>query len=74
MLDSRFLPTTEVGDLLVYGRAEAYCESMSITHYNSNTESPIVLVRKNELEVIRYKEPLLNLWRREEIPSDLIAK
>ena len=62
----------QVGDLLIIGRAGAYCASMAPENYNSQQIHPEVLVRKNgELNIIRVLQPIEDVWKYERIPKDL---
>lgn len=61
-----------IGDLLVVGRAGAYCASMAPGNYNSQPLHPEVLVRKNgKLDLIRIRQNLSDIWQYEQIPGDL---
>lgn len=71
-LATRKLIEARVGDLLVVGGAGAYCSSMASLNYNSQQIHPEVLVRENgDLNLIRERQPLEDLWRYERIPQDL---
>ncbi len=71
-LDPRRMLEAQVGDLLVVGRAGAYCASMAPVNYNSQQIPPEVLVRKNgELDIVRVRQPIEDLWKYERIPQDL---
>lgn len=62
----------KLGDLLVLGRAGAYCSSMSPMNYNSHQMYPEVLVRSNgQIDNIRIKQPLEDIWKYERIPDNL---
>lgn len=62
----------KIGDFLVIGRAGAYCASMAPGNYNSQVLHPEVLVRKNsELDLIRVRQPMKELWKYEKVPTDL---
>ena len=71
-LDPRRMLEAQVGDLLIIGRAGAYCASMAPENYNSQQIHPEVLVRKNgELNIIRVLQPIEDVWKYERIPKDL---
>jgi diaminopimelate decarboxylase len=46
-LQTRTLPVSNIGDLLVIGGAGAYCSSMAAKNYNSFPEAPEILLRSN---------------------------
>lgn len=61
-----------VGDLMVVGRAGAYCASMAPGNYNSQQIHPEILVRQNgKLDCIRMEQPIEDIWKYERIPKDL---
>lgn len=61
-----------VGDLMVMTGAGAYCASMNTAGYNSEPACAEYFVRKNgDINLIREKQPLEELWKHERIPSDL---
>lgn len=71
-LATRLMNNARVGDLLIVGGAGAYCSSMASLNYNSQQIHPEILVRENgELNLIRERQPLEDLWKYERIPQDL---
>jgi diaminopimelate decarboxylase len=72
VVEQRSMVEACVGDLMVIGRAGAYCASMSGGNYNSQQLHPEILVRENgKLDVIRERQPLSDIWKYEKIPRDL---
>lgn len=68
--DGRILPRLMVkplvGDLFIIGGAGAYCSSMSLFNYNSQVQSPEVLVRlDHSYSLIRRRQTLAQLYRNE---------
>lgn len=71
-IDSRPILEAKVGDLLVIGRAGAYCSSMALGNYNSQQLHPEILVRfDGRLDVIRLRQPIESIWEDERIPKGL---
>jgi diaminopimelate decarboxylase len=53
------LPEAQIGDLLAFGAAGAYCSSMSLANYNSFPRIPEVLIRSNgKLTLVRKRETI----------------
>lgn len=72
VVEQRSMIEAHIGDLMVIGRAGAYCVSMSGGNYNSQQLHPEILVRKNgRLDVIRERQPVSDIWKYEKIPTDL---
>jgi diaminopimelate decarboxylase len=64
----RILPPIAADDLIVFGAAGAYCSSMSST-YNARPLAAEVLVRGDEFDVVRPRQPIEAMFADEQIPS-----
>jgi diaminopimelate decarboxylase len=64
----RMLPPIEAGDLVVFGAAGAYCSSMSST-YNARPLAAEVLVRGDDFDVVRPRQPIEAMFADEQIPG-----
>jgi diaminopimelate decarboxylase len=64
----RMLPPIAADDLVVFGAAGAYCSSMSST-YNARPLAAEVLVRGNDFDVVRPRQPIEAMFADEQIPS-----
>jgi diaminopimelate decarboxylase len=69
----RKMPNLRSGELIAVMSAGAYGFSMS-TNYNSRPRIAEILVRDNQMFVIRQREGYEDLVRGEEIPEFLIRK
>ncbi len=71
-IDPRRMLEANIGDLVVVGRAGAYCASMAPGNYNSQPLHPEILVRTNgKLEEIRARQLVEDMWKYEKVPQDL---
>ena len=70
---SRKMPKVDPGELIAVMSAGAYGFVMS-TNYNSRTKLPEVIVRDDQMFVIRQRESYEDLVRGETIPEFLISK
>jgi diaminopimelate decarboxylase len=64
----RMLPPIAADDLIVFGAAGAYCSSMSST-YNARPLAAEVLVRGDEFDIVRPRQPIEAMFADERIPS-----
>jgi diaminopimelate decarboxylase len=64
----RMLPPIAADDLVVFGAAGAYCSSMSST-YNARPLAAEVLVRGDDFDVVRPRQPIEAMFADEQIPS-----
>ncbi|HUQ85301.1 MAG TPA: hypothetical protein VM077_03160 [Candidatus Limnocylindrales bacterium] len=72
VIEARNMVSAEVGELFVIGGTGGYCSSMASLNYNSQQIHPEILVRKNgELDLIRTRQPIEDIWKYERIPEDL---
>jgi diaminopimelate decarboxylase len=62
------LPPIAADDLIVFGAAGAYCSSMSST-YNARPLAAEVLVRGDEFDIVRPRQPIEAMFADEQIPS-----
>lgn len=66
LLQTRDLPTAQIGDLCFIGGAGAYCAGMATKHYNSFPEAAEVLLETNGgVRLIRRRQPLEQIWQNE---------
>lgn len=64
----RLLPPIEADDLVAFGAAGAYCSSMSST-YNARPLAAEVLVRGDDYDVVRPRQPIETMFADETIPG-----
>lgn len=58
-LQERVLKTVEVGDLVTFEGAGAYCSSMSTKNYNSFPEAPeVMLMKSGDIHLIRKRQTM----------------